>query len=147
MLGIEKSMEFTRLFTWRTLFPEVCVENLFRNHFDHRPVTRPGLLTGEGLCPFHFQTCWLTYDDYSIVVDNAWGNGMSLLVLIGLETTLCLSIKRCLATYSIEKKTLRNNCNSMLKRGLKEWILFISTCKRLIFRGCTRKFSSGKWFN
>ena len=73
--------------TWRTLFPEAYVENLLRNYSNHRPI----LLRGQGSIPerpsrpFRFQACWLTHDDYPIVVNNAWKNGnhISLLVLTG----------------------------------------------------------------
>ena len=78
VLKISKSLD--RAFgdsTWRTLFPEAYVENLLRSYSDHRPI----LLRGQGVIPerrslpFRFQACWLTHDDYRIIVTNAWKNG------------------------------------------------------------------------
>ena len=61
--------------SWRSMFPEVFVENLCRLHSNHCPVLIRCTLFERGVRPFRFQAAWTTHPQFREVVHSAWDRG------------------------------------------------------------------------
>ncbi|CAL1407206.1 unnamed protein product [Linum trigynum] len=68
---------------WTSLFPEVSVRHLPRVKSDHRPL----LLSTDLSCPpagpkpFRFLAAWLTHDEFTPMLQEAWAKGTSFIGL------------------------------------------------------------------